>query len=399
MPFAHPRVRVPLRRSPVRRDPLRKNRFAIPGAVLAVALTASLSACSLSSTTTATAPATTSGTATASQVSSPSSTAAPRCGAVTEVLLVSHDSFGLSDELTAAFTKATGCTLKVLASGDAGELTNKLALTKASPIGDAVFGIDNTFASRAVTEGVLADYSPTLPAGASAHALPGAAATKLTPVDYGDVCVNVDHTWFAAKGKPVPATLDDLTQPAYKDLFVTPGATTSSPGLAFLLATIGAKGDGWQAYWKALMANGTKITAGWTDAYSVDFSAGEGHGTRPIVLSYASSPPFTIPKAATEPTTKALLDTCFRQVEYAGVLAGARNPEGARALVSFLLSPAVQASIPDTMYMFPVDSTATLPTDWAKWAKVADKPFVVSPDQIAAQRDTWLRQWSEVTAK
>ncbi|HPV81317.1 MAG TPA: hypothetical protein PLK64_16100, partial [Dermatophilaceae bacterium] len=147
MPFAHPRVRVPLRRSPVRRDPLRKNRFAIPGAVLAVALTASLSACSLSSTTTATAPATTSGTATASQVSSPSSTAAPRCGAVTEVLLVSHDSFGLSDELTAAFTKATGCTIKVLASGDAGELTNKLALTKASPIGDAVFGIDNTFAS------------------------------------------------------------------------------------------------------------------------------------------------------------------------------------------------------------------------------------------------------------
>jgi thiamine transport system substrate-binding protein len=359
------------------------------------ALTVSVSACSLSSTTTTT-PATAA--ASAAQTGT-SSSAAPRCGAVTQVLLVTHDSFVLSEDLMAAFTKATGCTLKVLASGDAGEVTNKVVLTKASPIGDAVFGIDNTFASRAVAEGVLADYSPALPTGAATHALPGTAAAKLTPIDFGDVCVNVDLTWFAAKGKPAPATLDDLTQPAYRDLFVTPGATTSSPGLAFLLATIGAKGDGWQAYWKALMANGTKLTAGWTDAYSVDFTAGEGHGTRPIVLSYASSPPFTIPKGGKEPTTKALLDTCFRQVEYAGVLAGARNPEGARALVSFLLSPAVQASIPDAMYMFPVDSAAALPTDWAAWAKVADTPFVVAPDLIATQRDTWLRQWSEVTAK
>ena len=129
------------------------------------------------------------------------------------------------------------------------------------------------------------------------------------------------------------------------------------------------------------------------------FSGGEGKGARPIVLSYASSPPFTIPKGAKEPTTKALLDTCFRQVEYAGVLAGARPPEGARALVSFLLRPAVQASIPAQTSMFPVDASAPLPADWAAWAKVADKPLTVAPEQIAAQRDTWLRQWSEVTAK
>lgn len=391
MPSAHHPARVPLR----------DKGFARRTTIIAVGLTTAvatlLSACSLGSTTTSTSasPAKATGSASVSQPTA----AAPRCGALTEVLLVTHDSFDLPAELLAEFTKTTGCTLKVLKNGDAGTVTNKLVLTKASPIGDAVFGIDNTFASRAVTEGVLADYAPTLPKGAVTHALPGAGAAKLAPVDFGDVCVNVDKTWFAAKGKPAPVTLDDLTQPAYKDLFVTPGATTSSPGLAFLLATIGAKGDGWQAYWRALMANGTKLTAGWTDAYSVDFSAGEGKGTRPIVLSYASSPPFTIPKGAKEPTTAALLDTCFRQVEYAGVLTGARNPEGARALVSFLLSPAVQKAIPDSMYMFPVDSGAALPADWAAWAKVAEKPFVVAPDQIAAQRDTWLRQWSEVTAK
>jgi thiamine transport system substrate-binding protein len=390
MPPTHHRARVPLR----------SRRPSHPLVVANLAFLAALSACSIGSGTTPTPAPTQSSVAGSSQPGGiPSTSAAPRCGAVTEVLLVTHDSFAIPADLVAEFTRRSGCTLKVLQSGDAGALTNKLVLTKGSPIGDAVFGIDNTFASRAVTEGVLADYAPTLPTGAAAQALSGPAASKLSPVDYGDVCVNVDLAWFAAKGQPAPVTLDDLTQPAYKDLFVTPGATTSSPGLAFLLATIGAKGDGWQAYWRALMANGTKLVAGWSDAYSVDFSAGEGKGTRPIVVSYASSPPFTIPQGGKEPTTKALLDTCFRQVEYAGVLAGARNPEGAKALVSFLLSPAVQATIPDQMYMFPVDSSAALPPEWATWAKVAERPFVVSPEQIAAQRDTWLRQWSEVTTR
>ncbi len=386
------------------RTSARRRATPFAAAVVATAIGAALSACSLASTPSSGSAAQPSGGTSAPSVTAtaggmPATAAAPRCGAVTEVLLATHDSFALPDEVVAAFTKATGCTLKILKSGDAGALTNKLVLTKASPIADAVFGIDNTFAGRAVTEGVLADDAPTLPQGAASHVLTGPGASKLTPVDFGDVCVNVDLAWFAAKGMPVPATLDDLTQPAYRGLFVTPGATTSSPGLAFLLATIGAKGDAWPDYWRALLANGTKLTAGWTDAYSVDFSAGEGKGARPIVLSYASSPPFTIPKGAKEPTTKALLDTCFRQVEYAGVLAGARNPDGARALVRFLLTPTVQAAIPDQMYMFPVDSTTVLPVDWAAWAKVAEKPFTVSPDQIAAQRDSWLRQWSEVTAK
>src|SRR5690606_37319280 len=165
------------------------------------------------------------------------------------------------------------------ASGDAGTVTNQLVLTKNSPIGDAVFGIDNTFATRAASEGVLAAYTPAeLPDGAGEHALPGEAAAYLTPVDFGDVCVNVDDTWFEQEGLEPPATLQDLTDPAYEGLFVTPGATTSSPGLAFLLATVGEFGeDGWQDYWRDLMANGTKVTSGWSDAYAVDFTAGGGN--------------------------------------------------------------------------------------------------------------------------
>src|ERR1700712_4061808 len=225
------------------------------------------------------------------------------------LVVATHDSWAMSKAVLSKFKAETGITVKVRPQGDAGELTNKLVLTKVSPLADGVYGIDNTFASRAVDEGILTPYAVKgLPSSANAFRLTGDGKNDLTPVDYGDVCVNVDDSWFAKKKLAPPKTLDDLTKPAYKDLFVTPGATTSSPGLAFLLATVAAKGDGWQDYWKALMANGTKITAGWTDAYEVDFTAGGGNGDRPIVTSYSSSPPFTVPQGGPRPTTSALLD-------------------------------------------------------------------------------------------
>ena len=322
-----------------------------------------------------------------------------RAGRLQKVTVLAHDSFVIDKAQIAAFEKATGCTVTLAAQGDAGELTNKLILTKNSPLGDVAFGVDNTYAGRAVSEGVFESWLPTLPAGADTKLLAGAGAGQLTPIDYGDVCVNIDDAWFASKKINPPTTLDDLIKPEYKNLFVTPGASTSSPGMAFLLATIAAKGEGWKDYWTALMANGTKVTEGWTDAYSVDFSAGEGKGTRPIVLSYASSPPFTIPEGGDKPTTAALLDTCFRQVEYAGVLTGAKNPNGAKAFIQYLLSPSYQASIPDAMYVFPVDSATKLPPVWAKWAEVADKPYTLDPAEIEKNSTAWLTEWTDIASR
>jgi thiamine transport system substrate-binding protein len=315
------------------------------------------------------------------------------------VVLVTHESFVMSEELQQQFEEESGYELVVKASGDAGALTNKLVLTKDDPTGDAVFGIDNTFGSRAIDEGVLAPYAAQLPEGAADFALEGDDDHDLTPVDTGNVCVNVDDTWFADHGVPEPKTLEDLTAPAYRDLFVTPGATTSSPGLAFLLATIAEYGeDGWQDYWTRLMDNGAELTQGWSDAYEVDFTQGGGNGDRPIVLSYDSSPAFTVDgKGGT--TTSALLDTCFRQVEYAGVLAGADNPEGAQALVDFMVSRPFQEALPDAMYVFPVDAGAALPDDWATFAKQPADAYTLDPADIADHRDEWLRDWSDVTSR
>jgi thiamine transport system substrate-binding protein len=238
-----------------------------------------------------------------------------------------------------------------------------------------------------------------VPESAEQFALDGDGADQLTPIDYSDVCVNVDDTWFAKRKVAPPATLDDLTRPEYKDLFVTPGATTSSPGLAFLLATISAKGEGWQEFWTKLVDNGVKVTNGWTDAYEVDFTAGGGNGDRPIVTSYSSSPPFTIAEGETRPPTRALLDTCFRQVEYAGVLKGSENPKGMQKFIDFMLDREFQAAIPDNMYVYPIDRSVPLPKTWAKYAPVAPNPLMVDPDEVSENRAEWLREWRDITSQ
>jgi thiamine transport system substrate-binding protein len=316
----------------------------------------------------------------------------------TKVVVATHDSWNMSKKVMRRFTEETGYEVTVQPSGDAGALTNKLVLTKDSPIADVVYGIDNTFASRAVDEGVLAEHTPAENPGEDFEPQDARAAEQLTPVDYSDVCVNIDDSWFARSDVPPPTSLDDLADERYRGLFVTPAPSTSSPGLAFLAATVARYGeDGWADYWRRLVDNDVKITSGWSDAYQVDFTQGGGSGDRPIVLSYASSPPFTVDDTG-EPTTSALLDTCFRQVEYAGVLHGAANPEGARAFVDFMTGHEFQKALPDSMYVYPVDPDAALPPAWSEYARPADDPATLPESVIAAHRAEWLETWADVTS-
>ena len=311
------------------------------------------------------------------------------------VVLVTHDSFSLPKKLVAKFEQESGYQLEIQQVGDGGTLTNELVLTEDSPLGDVAFGVDNTFASRALEEGVFAPYDFGAPAGVDDHALPGDDEHALTAVDTANVCVNVDNAWFAAEGIAPPEDLDDLTDPAYRDLFVTPAATTSTVGMSFLLTTIAAYGDGWPDYWADLLANGAALTKGWEDAYYVDYTFSGGE--RPIVLSYDSSPAFTVDGG--DSSTSALLDTCFEQVEYAGLIEGADNPEGGEELIEFLVGPEVQAALPESMYVFPVADGVELPAEWARFAEQPTDPYAVDPAEVAANREVWLREWSDVTSR
>ncbi|MDO5678158.1 MAG: thiamine ABC transporter substrate-binding protein [Propionibacteriaceae bacterium] len=301
--------------------------------------------------------------------------------------VVTHGSFELPEELLEKFATDTGLEVTYVQPGDSGTMVNQLILTKDSPLGDVVYGIDNTYASRAWEAGILSDYeTDALPATSSQFDADG-----LTPIDFGDVCLNADTEWFAEKGLAVPTTLDDLVKPEYKDLLVVTDPAASSPGLAFLFATVGAKGDDWLEYWQQLKDNGVKVAPGWTEAYYTDFSGADGKGAYPLVLSYASSPAYA-------PTTEALLGTCFRQIEYAGVIKGAQNEEGARKFIDFMLSPEVQAAFPENMYMYPVIAETKLPEEWAANAPLATSPIEVSSADIDANRDAWIRAWTEAMA-
>jgi thiamine transport system substrate-binding protein len=309
-----------------------------------------------------------------------------------KVVLVTHDSFAMSDDVMKEFTEDTGITIDVRKLGDAGALTNQLVLTKGSPLGDVAYGVDTTFASRALDEGVFAEYTPRVD-GPAEYALDD--SNRLTAVDIGDVCLNIDPAALKAKGVPEPAGYADLANPRYKDLLVVEDPATSSPGLAYLLGTIAELGDGWQDHWRALKANGVQVVSGWEEAYTQEFSGSSGKGPRPIVVSYASSPSAELDDQG-NPRTKAVLDTCFRQVEYAGVLAGAKHADDAEKVMDFLLSERFQSQVPEQMYVYPARAGVALPDAWQKAAPLPAASAELPSAEIQRNRERWIGEWRAI---
>ncbi|MFT4088151.1 MAG: thiamine ABC transporter substrate-binding protein [Gordonia sp. (in: high G+C Gram-positive bacteria)] len=303
-----------------------------------------------------------------------------------QVDVLTHASFSLPKSLIEQFDKDTGLTLNFISSGDAGQLSSVVSLTPGSPKADAVFGIDNTFAARPIAAGALEPYrSPLAADGADKYAVPGS-DHELTAVDRGDVCINIDDAWYDREGVEPPKTLQDLAEPRYKNQAVLLDPATSSPGMSFLLATIGTFQKKAPDYWRSLMDNGAQVVSGWETAYNQLFSAGEGHGAKPIVVSYASSP-------AATPGTSALLTGCFAQIEYIGVLKGAQNTKGAQKVIDWMLSPQVQAALPTSMFVYPVQNDIPMPADWRQRAPAPQYTVSMSPQYINDHREEWLKEW------
>lgn len=320
------------------------------------------------------------------------------------VTLVSHDSFAASKSVLAEFTEETGYTVKVLRGGDAGAAVNQAILTKGHPRGDVFFGVDNTLLSRALDNGLFDPYEAKGLDQVSADVQLDADKHRVTPIDSGDVCVNYDRAYFAAHHLAPPETFADLVKPEYKNMLVTENVATSSPGLAFLLGSAATFGDdGWQGYWKQLKANGVEVVDGWEQAYDDRFSGSsagkKAKGDRPLVVSYASSPPAEVVGVSPEPAQSPVgvsTGTCFRQIEFAGLLHGAKNTEGGKALIDFLLSKEFQQDMPLQMYVDPVRRDAAEPELFTKYGARIDHPTTLAPGKIAAERDTWVKAWNSI---
>jgi thiamine transport system substrate-binding protein len=327
--------------------------------------------------------------------------------APTEVVLVTHDSFAVSKDVVSAFEAESGLQLRILQGGDAGEALNRALLTAGDPQGDVLFGVDDNLLSRALDGDLFEAYeSPSLSAVEPDFAPPD---DRVTPIDHGEVCLNVDKDWFAKRGTTPPRSLADLVLDRYRNLLVVENPATSTPGLAFLLATVATFGDeaddgpGWQGYWRGLRANGVLVVDGWEEAYTQQFSGAAGSpGKRPIVVSYATSPAAEVifaGKPLSESPTAAVETGCFRQVEYAGVLRGAPNPDGARALIDFLLSERFQGDVPGSMFVYPVRKGVALPDAFRRFAVQPEQPLTLPPDEIAAGRDDWVDEWTRIVLR
>jgi thiamine transport system substrate-binding protein len=325
------------------------------------------------------------------------------------ITLVTYDSFPERDDdqspVNAAldqFTEHTGIEVEVLHAGDAGTMVSKASLTAGNPEGDVMFGVDNTFLSRVVDEKVFDSYAAkgleSLPADLRALTPAGEA----TPVDYGDVCVNYDIGWYEERGLEPPSNLADLADERYADQLVVENPATSSPGLAFLLATIAEYGDdGWRGYWEQLRANGVAVVDDWEQAYNEEFSW-VGGGSRPLVVSYGSSPPAEViyadPRRDDAPTG-VIESTCFRQIEYAGVLRGTDEPAAARALIDFLVSAPFQETLALNLFVYPVNPAVELPPEFVEFTVVPDDPASLDPATIGEHRAEWTDEWTETVLR
>lgn len=313
--------------------------------------------------------------------------------------VMTHDSFAVSENLITNFEKENNAKINFLLSGDTGAALNRAILTKGSPQADVFFGVDNTFLSRALLEDIfeaydspiLAEIKPSLQLDPNNYAL---------PVDFGDVCINYDKSYFEKNQLQLPSSLQELLLPEYNGLLVVENPATSSPGLAFMLATIAEFGEkGYLNFWAELKANGVVVVNDWETAYYSNFSASAGQGNQPMVVSYGSSPSAEVIFSETplldSPTASILApNTCFRQVEFVGILKGTQQRELAQKFVDFLLDVPFQEDLPLQMFVFPANQKARLPTEFEKYAQIPEQPATLDLDLIAQNREKWIQDWT-----
>lgn len=323
--------------------------------------------------------------------------------------VVTYDSFSVSEAVLTAFTEETGIVVEILPVADAGAMVTQAILTKSNPLGDVLYGIDNTFLSRGLNGRIFEPYeSPALENIPEEFQLDP--EFNVTPVAYGDVCLNYDAVYFEANELAIPESLEDLALPEYKGLLVVENPATSSPGLAFLMATIAYFENDeddettWQGFWADLVENDVLAVEGWTEAYYGEFSGASEDGTRPLAVSYASSPPaevyFAEPQPETAPTGSVVADgMCFRQIEFAGILAGTANRAAAEQFIDFLLSTDFQEDVPLQMFVFPVNPDAELPEVFEEFAAVPENPARMDAADIEAHREDWIQEWTEIVLR
>ncbi|MCW7754619.1 thiamine ABC transporter substrate-binding protein [Desulfobotulus sp. H1] len=317
--------------------------------------------------------------------------------------VMSHDSFTMDAAQVRAFEEAHGVKVRFLKASGTGAALNQAILSRGKPMADVFYGVDNTFMGRALDADIFLPH-------ASFHLkdvpddLKLDPSFRLTPMAYGDICINYDRAWFAEKGLTPPSSLKDLLKPEYEGLLVVQNPATSSPGLGFLLATVDTFGEeGWSDFWRGLRKNGVRVVSSWKEGYWGHFTAAS-RGRYPLVVSYAASPAaevhFAEKKPDKSPTAAITAEgTGFRQVEFAGILKGTKVPDLAALWLDWMLDIPVQEGIPLSMFMFPANEKARLPEVFQLHVTKLEGGTGLSAERMDAMREAWMDEWTRVVLR
>ena len=332
---------------------------------------------------------------------------AAACGSAdqdSELVIMTHDSFDISEELIREFEQANDATVVIQKAGDAGEALVRAILEKGNPSADLLYGIDNTYLGRALDEEIFDKYKPELLDQVPAHLILDDTG-HVTSVDYGYVNLNYDVAGLAERGLTPPTTLEELTTDAWAGQLVVANPATSSPGLAFLISTVAYFGEDdaydYLDFWRDLKANDLLVKDGWSVAYYTDFT--QYGGDRTLVVSYATSPAAEFFFAATPidepPTGNVLIDKAtFLQIEGIGILKDANSKDLAKKFIDFALGVAFQEDFPDKMFVYPVNPNASTP-DFFRFADVPSQPADIDAKEIGEKREEWIRAWTEAVLR
>ena len=326
--------------------------------------------------------------------------------------ILTYDIAAFSDEMLAEFTNQTGYEIEMIRTDDSGGILEQLLQTQQAQQADLAIGLDNTYLQTALNFCLLQAHEANV-SGISETALEPYSGPLALPFDRGDVCLNYDETRVDGTNLTVPTSLWNLTEPEWNGLTAFPSPVTSSPGRAFMSATIdyfeNDEDNTTDAFdwWKAMADNGAIFTSGWTEAYEIHYSGGygewvEGHlGDAAMTVSYCHSPGVEAFYGGnwTKSTSLTLPRSSFHQVEYAGVINGGTEIDAANAFIAYLLSEDVNRNMPQNNLMQSVLVNATWPeTDG--YAYHTDAPTLnaeISNERIADEMEAWLSDWKEAT--
>jgi len=321
-----------------------------------------------------------------------------------ELVIMTHDSFDISEAVIQEFELANDATVVIQKAGDAGEALVRAILEKGNPSADLLYGIDNTYLGRALDQDIFDTYEPDLLDTVPARFILDDTG-HVTPIDYGYVNLNYDVAALAELGLSPPTTLEELTTSAWEGQLVVQNPASSSPGLAFLIATVDYFGEDdnydYLDFWRDLKENGLLVKDGWSDAYYTDFTP--YGGDRSLVVSYATSPAAEVFFAATPidvpPTGNVLIDKAtFLQIEGIGILKGANSKNLAKKFIDYALGLRFQEDFPDKMFVYPVNEDAETP-DFFKFAEEPTRPADISAREIGEKRESWIQAWTEVVLR